>query len=207
MIKPYFLIPYYVNTFMDGNIYETEYPGTVILEGDSSNHELTLDDNKDRVLITETDTNVDQLQDIFKKEGFNQTSIEFKKPNQIGDGFLKNLSDDWDIHVRFIELHKGLVAIDGEVETSRKWLEHNTKDNWISIIYEITTILKKYDVKFSIWHKKMEKYIANVVEQMKIQMTPLGKIEWKHVAIGAGIAAGIGILLWGLDKYFGSKDK
>ncbi len=192
---------------MVDNIYETEYPGIVILEGDSNNHELSLDDNKKRVLITETDTSVDKLQSIFEKEGFNETIIEIKKPNQIGNGFLKNLSDDWDIHVRFIELHKGRVAIDGEVETSRKWVEHNTKDNWISVIYEVTTILQKYDINFFIWHKKMGKYIENIVEQIKIQMTPLGKIEWKHVAIGVGIATSIGLLLWGLKKYFGTKDK
>lgn len=188
------------------NEYVTEYPGTVLLQNDPNQYKLTLDDNQERALITETNTSLDKLQEIFQKEGFNETEIEYKKPNQIGNGFLKNLSDDWDMHVRFMELHKGLVAIDGEVETSRKWVEHNTEDNWISVIYEITNILKKYQIQFSIWHKKMERYVVNIVEQIKIQMTPLGNIQWKHVAIAAGITAAIGLTLWGIKKYLDSKD-
>ena len=48
------------------------------------------------------------------------------------------------MHIRFIQLHEGRIAIDGEVETSRKWAEHNAKDNWISVIYETTNIPKKH---------------------------------------------------------------
>lgn len=110
------------------------------------------------------------------------------------------------MHVRFMQLHKGMIAIDGEVETSRKWVEHNTEDNWISVIYEITNILKKYQIQFSIWHKKMQKYVIDIIEQMKIQMTPLGNIQWKHVAIAAGIATVLGLTLWGVKKYLDSKE-
>ena len=187
--------------------YVTEYPGTVMLQDDTNQYKLSWDDNQERTLITETNVSLDKLQEVFQNEGFNKTSIEYKKPNQIGNGFLKNLSDDWDMHVRFIELHEGLIAIDGEVETSRKWMEHNTKDNWISVIYEITNILKKYQIQFSILHKKMQKYVTNIVEQMKIQMTPLGKIQWKYMAIDTGIVTVIGLTLWGVKKYYDSKEK
>lgn len=189
------------------NEYETEYPGVVLLQDDSTQYKLTMEDNQERVLITETNESIEKLQEIFQKEGFNKTSIEYKKSHQKGNGFLKNLSDDWDMHVRFLQLHDGLIAIDGEVETSRKWVEHNTEDNWISVIYEITNILKKYQVTFSIWHKKMQRYVTTIVEQMKIQMTPLGKIQWKHVAIAAGVVAALGLALWGVKKYLDSKDK
>ncbi len=191
---------------MNMNKYETEYPGVILLQDDSTQHKLTLEDNQERVLITETNTSLEKLQEIFQNEGFNETNIEYKKSHQKGNGFLKNLSNDWDMHVRFMQLHQGLIAIDGEIETSRKWVEHNTEDNWISVIYEITTILKKYQIQFSIWHKKMQRYVTNIVEQMKIQMTPLGKIQWKHVAIGTGVIIAVGLALWGVKKYLDSKD-
>lgn len=133
--------------------YETDYPGAVLLQDDEALYELTIEDNRERVLITETDASVAQLQKAFQNEGFSETSIEYKKPYQVGNGFLKTLSDDWDMHVRFMQLHDGLIAIDGEVETSRKWVEHNTKDNWISVIYEVSNILQKYHLNFYIWHK------------------------------------------------------
>ena len=159
------------------------------------------------MLITETSASLEKLQEVFENDDFSETDIEYKKPSQIGNGFLKNLTDDWDMHVRFIELHEVLVAIDGEVETSRKWVQHNTEDNWISVIYEITNILKKYQIQFSIWHKKMQRYVINIVEQMKIQMSPLGTIQWKHVAIAAGIMTVLGLTLLGVKKYLDSKEK
>lgn len=190
------------------NEYETEYPGVILLQNDSTQHKLTITDNRDRILITETDASVEQLQHIFQKEGFNETSIEYKKPHQIGNGFLKTLSDDWDMHVRFMQLHNGLIAIDGEVETSRKWVEHNTKDNWISVIYEVTNILKKYQIKTYLWNTKMQRYVVDIVEQIKIKMTPLGQVQWKHVAIAvAGVATVLSLAAWSVKKYLDSKDK
>ena len=192
---------------MNMNEYDTEYPGVVLLQNDNTQHKLTMEDNQERVLITETNASLEKLQEVFQQEGFGETSVEYKKPHQIGNGFLKTLSEDWDMHIRFIQLHDGLIAIDGEVETSRKWVEHNTEDNWISVIYEITNILKKYQIQFSIWHKKMQKYVINIVEQMKIQMTPLGQIQWKHVVIVAGAAAALGLIAWGVKSYLDSKEK
>lgn len=186
--------------------YVTEYPGTILLQNDPNSYKLTLKDNQERILITETSASLEKLQHVFCNEEFSETGVEYKKPHQIGNGFLKNLSDDWDMHIRFMEEHKGLIAIDGEVETSRKWVEHNTEDNWISVIYEITNILQKHNIQYSLWHKKMKRYVTNIVEQMKIQMTPLGRIQWKHVAIAAGITAVLGLTFWGIKKYLDSKE-
>lgn len=187
--------------------YETQYPGVITLHNDQNQHRLTLDDNRERVLITEVRNSPEELKQIFGQEGFAETSIEIKKPGQIGNGVLKNLSDEWDMHVRFLNIHDGLVAIDGEVETSRKWVEHNTGDNWISVIYEITGILQKYGIQFSIWHKKMKNYVSNILEHIQIKMNPIGRIEWKHVAIAAGIVSLIGLTIWGIKKYYDSKEK
>ena len=188
------------------NEYKTEYPGVVLLD-DSTQHKLTMNDNQKRVLITETNENLEKLHEIFQNEGFNETHIEEKKQHQKGNGFLKTLSDDWDMHIRFIQLHEGLIAIDGEVETSRKWVEHNTENNWISVIYEITNILQKHQIQFSIWHKKMQIYVVEIVEQMKIQMSPLGKIKWKHVAIAGVIVALLGLIGWEAKKYLDSRER
>ena len=79
------------------NEYKTEYPGVVLLD-DSTQHKLTMDDNQKRVLITETNENLEKLYEIFQNEGFNETHIEEKKQHQKGNGFLKTLSDDWDMH-------------------------------------------------------------------------------------------------------------
>ena len=185
--------------------YETNYPGVVLLQDDGTRHKLTIEDNQQRVLITETDASIEQLQKAFQKEGFSETSIEYKKSYQVGNGFLRTLSDDWDMHIRFMQLHDGLIAIDGEVETSRKWVEHNTKDNWISVIYEVTNILKKYQINIYIWHKKMQRYVVDIVEQMKIQMTPLGRIQWKYAAIAGGLTIALGLAVWGIKKYLDSK--
>ena len=190
-----------LNRFME---YEANYPGVVLLQDDETPYKLTIEDNQQRVLITETDADIEQLQKVFQNEGFSETSIEYKKPYQVGNGFLKTLTDDWDMHVRFMQLHDGLIAIDGEVETSRKWVEHNTEDNWISVIYEVANILKKNQINIYIWHKKMQRYVVDIVEEMKIQMTPLGRIQWKHVAI-AGAAITLGLVAWRIKKYLDSK--
>lgn len=187
--------------------YTTQYPGVITLHNDPNQYSLTLDDNHDRTLITEVKTSPDELRRIFGQEGFAETSIEIKKPGQIGNGVLKNLTNDWDMHVRFLNIHDGLVAIDGEVETSRKWVEHNTGDNWISVIYEITGILQKYGIQFSIWHKKMKNYVSNIINHIQIQMNPIGRIEWKDVAIAAGIISLTGLIIWSVKKYYDSKEK
>ena len=132
---------HFETTFMEK--YETEYPGIILVHEDLTQHKLTINDNQQRVLIIETHANLQTLHKVFEKEGFEETILEEKKAYQIGNGFRKNLSDEWDMHIRFIRIHQNMIAIDGEVETSTKWLEHNTGNNWISIIYEISSILKK----------------------------------------------------------------
>ncbi len=196
---------HFETTFMEK--YETEYPGIILVHEDLTQHKLTINDNQQRVLIIETHANLQTLHKVFEKEGFEETILEEKKAYQIGNGFRKNLSDEWDMHIRFIRIHQNMIAIDGEVETSTKWLEHNTGNNWISIIYEISSILKKYQIESYLWHRKIGKYVVQILKQMKIQMTPIGKIQWKHVAIAAGALAAAGIFIWSVKKYLDSKDK
>ena len=43
----------------------------------------------------------------------------------------------------------------------------------------------------------MQRYVVDIVEEMKIQMTPLGRIQWKHVAIAGGAAIALGLVYVG----------
>ncbi len=49
--------------------YVTEYPSMVKLRDDNASYTLTVEDNQNRVLITETDLSLDRLRTIFGQEG------------------------------------------------------------------------------------------------------------------------------------------
>jgi len=57
-------------------------------------------------------------------EGFSKVKFENKKPGQIGNGFTKKLKKPWEIHIRLLYMHQGLIAIQGEVEISRRYIQH-----------------------------------------------------------------------------------
>lgn len=174
--------------------YEAQYPSSVILY-DNQKYSLNFDDNQNRVLITETATSLQDLKSVFAKEGFTETIVEEKKVNQIAQGLVKRLTTDWDMHVRFLQLHDGSIAIDAEVETSRQYLEH-VYGRWISVIYEVTNILEKYGLQFGIWHKRAQKYVRQILENGNLILDDIsGKIEWKPLAIGAVVGIGVGLLL------------
>jgi hypothetical protein len=75
----------------------------------------------------------------------------------------KHLDDDWDMHVRFFNYHNGLTAIDAEVETSTKYLDHVTRpENWISVIREVWEILKQITNDIRLFHKATGLYVKSV---------------------------------------------
>ena len=174
--------------------YETQYPSSITLY-DDQNYSLSFADNQNRVLITEANSSLEKLKSIFEKEGFTETIVEEKKINQVAQGLMNRLTKDWDMHVRFLQVHEGSVAIDAEVETSREYLDH-LNGKWISVIYEVTNILEKYEITFGLWHKKAKKYVKNILENGSIVLDEVaGKIEWKPLAIGAAVGIGLGLLL------------
>lgn len=83
----------------------------------------------------------------------------FWEMNQISQGLMKHLTVEWDMHVRFIQIHDNSIGIDVEVETSREYLEH-LSGKWVSVIYEVTNILKKHGVTFGIWHKQAKNMLT-----------------------------------------------
>jgi len=179
--------------------FETSYPSEIVFQ-DGKKLLLSLNDNQNRVLITETTTSIQTLKTIFANEGFNETMVEEKKVHQVAQGLMKRLTNEWDIHVRFLELHKGAIAIDAEVETSREYIDH-LSGKWISVIYEVTSILQRHEIKFAIWHGNAQQYVKSVLKNIKLTLSEIqGKIEWKPIVAGAAIGIGIGLILRELLK-------
>src|SRR3989304_4052841 len=93
--------------------------------------------------------NVDELLKIFSKEGFTGGKFEHNRPFQIGHGFSLKLKKPWEMHVRLVEMKKGLIAIQAEVEVSRDYLQHLFCQR-TPVIYEIESLMKKYQINYKI---------------------------------------------------------
>ena len=162
--------------------YLTYYPSKVTLH-DGREFQLNFNDNQNRVLITETNSSLSDLQNLFLKEGFKPTMVEETKPFQISQGLVKRLTKDWDMHVRFLQIHHGLIAIDAEVETSREFLEHLV-GGWISVIFEVTNILQKYNIQWWLWHKSAGNYVKNILQNGSLILNNISnKTEWKPLVV------------------------
>jgi len=131
--------------------------------------------------------NIDELLKIFKSEGFTRVKFEHKKPLQIGHGLNLKLKKPWEMHIRFVELKKGLIAIQGEVEVSRDYLQHLFCQN-TPVIYEIEEMLKKHQVDYQIWNKRISKYVHSIVDNYKIKLsTPnIPVFAWKPMVFFIG---------------------
>lgn len=162
---------------------------------------LSSEDNKNRVLVLETTVEESILREAFSRNGFKETSVEVVKEYQNGNGMLKHLSYDWDMHIRFLHMHEGLIAIDAEVETSREYIEHVTKENWISVIYEVWAILEQATDKVFLFHKTSGYYVKNILRDVSIGLTKFkNQIEWKPLVIGGMIGVALGLILRELIK-------
>ncbi len=175
--------------------YKTHYPASVRLYGDPRARKITYDDNQDRVLVTEVSSPLQTLESIFLREGFSRTMLEEKKRGQISQGLVKRLTADWDMHVRFIRLHRGSIAVDAEVETSREYLEH-LGGRWISVIYEVIEILQRNGLECAIWHKRARRYVSSILRDGRLGLDwTSGKTEWKPAVAGAAAGAAVGIII------------
>src|ERR671923_2044615 len=125
----------------------------------------------------------DEIIKTLITEGFRRVKFENKKPMQIGSGFTKRLSKPWEMHVRLLDLQQGLIAIQAEVEISRKYIQH-IRSVRAPVIYEIESILKKHKIEYQIWHAKMRQYITSVVDNHQITLSAprLPPIPWKPMA-------------------------
>jgi hypothetical protein len=139
--------------------------------------------------------NTEDIIRILMSEGFHRLKFcENKKPMQIGSGFTKMLDRTWEIHVRLIDMKEGFVAIQGEVEISRRYIQHIVSSR-APAIYEIANILKKHGIDYSIWNSKINDYVSNILDnhQIKLKAAPF-LIPWIPACI-MGPSVGMWFLL------------
>src|ERR687885_648097 len=100
----------------------------------------------------------DEIINTLVLEGFRRVKFENKKRTQIGSGFAKRLSKPWEMHVRLLDMQQGLIAIQAEVEISRKHI-----------------------IEYRIWNSKVRDYIINIIDnhQIKLNAPKLPAIPWK----------------------------
>jgi hypothetical protein len=133
----------------------------------------------------------DELINTLITEGFKRVKFENKKPTQIGSGFAKMLIKPWELHVRLLDLQQqGLIAIQAEVEISRKYIQH-IRSVRAPVIYEIETILKKHKIEYKIWNAKVRDYITNIIDnhQIKLNSPKFPAMRWRSMLFFAAIIA------------------
>ena len=104
--------------------YLTTYPKTVSFI-DGLKHKIHVDNKKGvEQLHIVVKKSFEELMKIFTAEGFTKVKLEHKQPDQIGSGINLKLKKPWEMHIRMIDLEKGLIGIHAEVEVSRDYLQH-----------------------------------------------------------------------------------
>jgi len=160
--------------------YMTKYPKTIELMGGVK--EKIFVDKKTGVeeLHVVVKENVEKIQNILFNEGATKVKFEHKQPFQIGSGFSLKLKKPWEMHIRLFDIKKGMVSIQAEVEISRDYLQHLFSQR-TPVIYEIETIMKKYDIEYQVWNNRISKYIHKIFENYKIKIsTPdIPVFAWK----------------------------
>jgi hypothetical protein len=125
----------------------------------------------------------DELINTLLLEGFKRVKFENRKPSQIGNGFAKMVFKPWEIHVRLLDLQQqGLIAIQAEVEISRKYIQH-IRSVRAPVIYEIETILKRHKIEYKIWNAKVRDYITSIVDnhQIKLRTPKIPAMRWRFM--------------------------
>lgn len=126
----------------------------------------------------------DDMIRTLMSEGFKKVKLENKMTSQIGNGFAKSLSKPWEMHVRLVDIHQqGLIAIRGEVEVSRRYVQHLSSIR-CPVIYELESILKKHSIEYRIWNSKVRDYISQIIEDHQIRLLAprLPAMPWRLMA-------------------------
>jgi hypothetical protein len=157
----------------------TRYPKTMyFMDGNKS--KVKVDTKGVEQLTIVVKKSVDELLKIFSHEGFTHVKFEHKQSAQIGSGLSLKLKKPWEMHVRLLEMKKGLVAIQAEVEVSRDYLQHLFCQR-TPVLYEVETLLKKHQIEYKIWNERIRKYVNAVIDNYKVKLaTPsFPVLAWK----------------------------
>jgi hypothetical protein len=162
----------------------TTYPRTVsFLDGMKGKVRVDTISGVEQLTIV-VKRSVDELLRIFFNEGFTHVKFEHKQSLQIGHGLSLKLKKPWEMHVRLLEMKKGLVAIQAEVEVSRDYLQHLFCQR-TPVLYEIETLLKKHQIEYRIWNERIKKYVRAIVDNYRVQLkTPsFPVLAWKPMVL------------------------
>ncbi len=172
----------------------TTYPKTISLLG-GKRTKISVDKNGVEQLSIVVKKSVEELLKIFSNEGFTHVKFEHKQPFQIGHGLSLKLKKPWEMHIRLLDMKKGLVAIQAEVEVSRDYLQHLFCQR-TPVFYEIEMLLKKHQVEYKIWNEKIKKYVHAVFDNYKIQLkTPNFPVfAWKPMVFVIGTIGSLYLL-------------
>ena len=120
-------------------------------------------------------------------EGFKKVKLENKKPTQIGNGFSKKLKTPWELHLRLLNLHQGLIAIKAEVEISRRYIQHIGSVR-APVLYEIESILREHKIEYNIWNEKLRDYITDIIDnhQITLKGPRLRAMPWRLMILAGG---------------------
>ena len=160
--------------------YLTRYPKSVsFIDGIKDSIRIDSKNGVERLNVV-VRKNFDELMKIFSKEGFTKVKFEHKQPFQLGNGLSLKLKKPWELHVRFVDMKKGLIAIHAEVEVSRDYLQHLFSQR-TPVIYEIEEMLKKHKIDYKIWNTRIKKYVHTVFNNYKVKLsTPnIPVFAWK----------------------------
>lgn len=166
--------------------YLTKYPKTVsFLDGIRDSIQVDKEGVEQLHIVVKKSFN--ELMRIFTAEGFTKVKFEHKQPSQIGNGLNLKLKKPWEMHVRFVELKKGLIAIHAEVEVSRDYLQHLFSQR-TPVIYEVEEMLKRHNVDYKIWNARIRKYVSTIFENYKVKLaTPsIPVFAWKPMLFMIG---------------------
>ena len=178
--------------------YLTTYPKTISFL-DGLKHKINVDSkNGVEQLHVVVKKSFEEMMKIFTEEGFTKVKFEHKQPGQIGNGINLKLKKPWEMHIRMVDLKKGLIGIHAEVEVSRDYLQHLFSQR-TPVIYEVEEILKKYQVEYSIWHDKIKKNVHVILDNYKVKLASpsIPVFAWKPMIFV--IVTVVGLYGW---KYF-----
>jgi len=167
--------------------YLTTYPKTISFL-DGLKHKMDVDSkNGIEQLHIVVKKSFEELMKIFAEEGFTKVKFEHKQPRQIGSGINLKLKKPWEMHIRIVDLKKGLIGIHAEVEVSRDYLQHLFSQR-TPVVYEVEEILKKYHVDYNIWHDKIKKNVHSIVDNYKVKLASpsIPVIAWKPMLFVIG---------------------
>ncbi len=166
--------------------YQTTYPKTISFL-DGRPHKIDIDKDGVEQLHVVVKKSFDDLMKIFVKEGFTKVKFEHKQPDQIGSGINLKLRKPWEMHIRMVDLKRGLIGIHAEVEVSRDYLQHLFSQR-TPVVYEVEEILKKYQIEYKIWHSEIKKSIHRIVDNYKVKLTTpsLPVFAWKPMLFVIG---------------------